>query len=101
VRSDITKVGPPDKDDLPRKKSGLFEWIWRRSIFAGLLNFSLGLAIFRTREMEQRVEAEEQAEAEAKHPWHGLQEAELSEEERNLAARRLAQEEALRKARGA
>jgi hypothetical protein len=32
--------------------------------------------------------------------WHGLQEAELSEEERNLAARRLAQEEALRKARG-
>jgi hypothetical protein len=104
VSGEFTDVGPPDEHDLPRKKSRFFEWLWRRSLFAGLFNLSWGfggaLAIFRIREMEQRGEMEEKAEAEAKHPWHGLQEAELSEEERNLAVRRMAREEGLRKARG-
>lgn len=94
--SDVTKVGPPEPDDLPRKPNSFFERIWRRSLFAGLFNFSLGfggpLAIFKTREMEQRVEAEEQAEVEADHPWHGLPEAELTDEQRREAMERLSRE---------
>ena len=46
--SDVTKVGPPEPDDLPRKRNGLFERIWRGSWYVGLFNgIMTPLTVFR------------------------------------------------------
>ncbi len=42
--------------------------------------------------MEQLVEAEQQAEAEADQPWHGPPEAEFTDEQRHEAVERLSRE---------
>jgi hypothetical protein len=100
VRSDITKVGPLDESDRPRKPKRWFEKVWRAAWYwSGARFFTFALSP-RSAEKMDAIERAGDEPAPVEQPWHGLQEAELTEEERNLAARRLAQQEALRKARG-
>jgi hypothetical protein len=94
-----TKVGPPEPGDRPRKKSRFFfAWLWEASMFSltGLPRF-FGLA--KAQEIDQRVAAEEAAEEEAHHPWRGRPEADLTDEQREAAARQIHQEDAERRAR--
>jgi len=56
----------------------------------------LGLA--KAQEIDQRVAAEEAAEEEVHHPWRGIPEADLTDEQRESAARQIRQEDTERRA---
>ncbi len=94
----FTKTGKMTRADAPPNRNGLFERMWRGALLGSFVSgrWMSPLLFWRVREIEMRAEDEPEPED----PWHGLTEAELPEEERNLAARRMAQEEALRKTRG-
>jgi hypothetical protein len=86
--SDVTKVGPPEPDDLPRKPSGFFERIWRASWYVGLFNgIMTPLTVFRGADFFKK-----NAPPEVEDPWHGLPEAELTDEQRREAMERLSRE---------
>ena len=96
-----TKAGPPEPGDRPRKSSGFFAWLLEASFFSSMFSLSglpklLGLA--KAQEIDQRVAAEEAAEEEAHHPWRGIPEADVSDEQREAATRQIHQEDAERRA---
>jgi hypothetical protein len=93
----FTKAGPPTPGDRPRKKGRFFfAWLWD-SPFLLTVPRLFGLA--KAREIDQRLAAEEAAEEEAHHPWRGISEADLTDEQREAAARQIHEEDAERRAR--
>jgi hypothetical protein len=93
----ITKTGPPEPGDRPRKRSRFFfAWLWDAPFLLTVPRF-FGLA--KAQEIDQRVAAEEAAEEEAHNPWRGIPEAELTDEQREAAARQIHQEDAEGRAR--
>jgi hypothetical protein len=94
--SRFTKVGPPNKNDQPRKRRGFLGRL-------GLVWTYMNPAAWFLASKEAEKELPEQltgTSAADKLPSHGLSEADLSEAQRDAAAEHLKQEEALRRARG-
>ena len=100
--SGITKVGPADKDDFPRKK-GLLHRVYRFFyVMSGLVwvsNLLRFLPIGSTRRAIHEVTKDDEPGFHY-HPPPGLPEADLADEEREAAAQHIKQEDALRRARG-
>jgi hypothetical protein len=96
----FTKIGPPAPGDRPRKKNGFFAWLWEASLFSSLTGLPrvFGLSKAKAQEIAQRVAAGEAAEEEAHHPWRGIPKADLTDEQREAAARQIHQEDAERRA---
>lgn len=88
----VTKVGPPERSDRHRKPN-MFERIWRIVRWWGF-PFNTRAAA-RIAEAEMALEEPEREEA-----WRGLPEADLTEEQREAAVRRIKDEAAIRRARG-
>ena len=86
-----TKTGKMTKADAPRRKSFFERW-WRGAWLGYLFNVVsspfAALIFWRTREVEARLE-EQETPAE---PWHGLPEADLTDEQEQEAQRRAANE---------
>jgi hypothetical protein len=84
----FTRTGATADGDFPGKRKSLFERLWGWSAFLSLTNLlraPFGMLIFfRMREMEAREKAPE-----PEKPWHGLPEADLTEEERIAALGRM------------
>lgn len=85
----LTKVGPPEPGDRPRKRKG------RVSRWLLFMNWRLWPLAGRVSEIEDRMDA-----AERKHVHTGIPEADLTEDQRDAAARRMQSEDAIRRARG-
>lgn len=98
----VTKVGPADKSDLPRKKG-----FWHRVI--RLLYVVSGLAwvarvfwylpIGSARRAIDAVNRDDEPGFHY-HPPPGIPEADLTDEQRESAVRRMKQDESIRRARG-
>jgi hypothetical protein len=87
----VTKVGPPDPGDKPKRRGWFDRFLRRATLGAGL--FSPGA--YRVAEAEQRLEQSQRKSSE-----HGLPEAELPDAQREAAAEHLKRENAMRRARG-
>ena len=87
----FTRTGPAARGDFPPPRKSLFERIWGWSGFLALASLARApfgmLLFFRMREMEAREKAPE-----PEKPWHGIAEAELTDEQEHEAQRRLADE---------
>jgi hypothetical protein len=97
----FTKAGPLERGDRPPNRNGFWETFFRA--FGRFRDWTWGVLIVRSSrygpDVDLAVRAGDSG-PEVKEPWHGLPNAELTEEQREDGARRLAEEEALRKARG-
>jgi hypothetical protein len=84
----FTRTGATADGDFPGKRKSLFERVWRWSgglAFANLVRAPFGFLIYsKMREAEAREKAPE-----PEKPWHGLPEADLTEEERIAALGRM------------
>ncbi len=84
----FTRTGARADGDFPGKRRNALERFWRWSLFlslGNLLRAPLGMLLFfRMREMEAREKPPE-----VEKPWHGIPEADLTEEERRAALRRM------------
>lgn len=84
----ITKVGPREPGDGPRKKRRWFEKIWRGAWFFWLVNSLRNpfawIIFWRVQDAEDKAKA-----AKVEDPWHGLPEADLTEQERLNALHRM------------
>jgi hypothetical protein len=85
----FTRAGPTADADFPGKRRNLFDRMWRWSgflAFANLVRAPFGFLIYsKMREAEAREKAPE-----PEKPWHGLPEAELTDEQEREAQRRVA-----------
>ena len=97
----VTKVGPADKDDFPRKK-GLLHRVYRFFyVISGLAWVSRMLwflPIGSTGRAIHEVTKDDEPGSHY-HPPPGIPEADLTEEERIAAVERVKQEDAIRRAR--
>ena len=84
----FTRTGPTARGDFPPRRNSLWERIWRGSWVLWLFSAwrtPFGMLIFlRGRRMEEDAEPKE-----VEQPWHGLPEADLTEEERRAALERM------------
>jgi hypothetical protein len=97
----ITKVGPADKDDFPRKK-GLLHRVYRffyvMSGLAWVSRMLWFLPIGSTGRAIHEVTKDDDEEFHYQRPA-GIPEADLTDEEREAAVARIKQEESIRRAR--
>jgi hypothetical protein len=98
----ITKVGPPDKDDLPRKKGFLHSVLRFFHVMTGLAWVSRMFLFMPARSAGRAIElmTKDDEPGAHYHPPPGIPEADLTEDEREAAVRRIQQDQAIRKARG-
>ena len=87
----VTRVGPPDGGDKPRKRGFLSRMLRRATLGAAL--FSPGA--YRVAQAEEKLEQDSRRE-----PSQGIPEADLTDAQREAAARRMKDEDAIRRARG-
>lgn len=84
----FTRTGATADGDFPAKRKNIFDRIWRWSLWlplASLVRAPFGMLVFfKLREAEAREKAPE-----VEPPWHGLPEADLTEEQRLAALERM------------
>jgi len=87
----FTRTGATADGDFPGKRKKLLDRLWGWSSFlalGNLLRAPFGLLIFfRLRQMEEREKPPE-----VEKPWHGIPEAELTDEEEHEAQLRVSRE---------
>jgi hypothetical protein len=98
----VTKVGPADKSDLPRKKG-----FWHRAlrflhIVSGLAWISQVFWFLPGRSTGRAIDSVTRDDEPGSHyhPPPGIPEADLSDEQREAAAERMKREDAIRRAKG-
>ena len=98
----VTKVGPADKSDLPRKKG-----FWHRVlrffyVMSGLAWFARTFWYLPIGGAPRAIDAvnDDDEPAFHYHPPPGIPEADLSDEQRVAAAERMKREDAIRRAKG-
>lgn len=100
--SGVTKVGPAEKDDLPRKRGlwhRVFRFFYVMSGLAWVLSTFRFLPIGSVGRALDAVTKDDEPGSHY-HPPPGIPEADLTDEQREAAAARIKQEESLRRARG-
>jgi hypothetical protein len=98
----VTKVGPPDKSDLPRKKGAwhrIFRFLYVASGLAWIANMLCFLPSGRVKQAVDVVTSDRNASFHYMPP-PGIPDADLTDDERESAVQRIKQEQAIRRARG-
>jgi hypothetical protein len=98
----VTKVGPADKDDLPRKK-GFWHRVFRFFyVMSGMVWFAQVFRYLPVGSSRRAIETATKDDESGSHyhPPPGIPEADLTEEQRDAAVRRMKSEDAIRRAHG-